>query len=80
MIYHLLNKLVNNTASNSLLLTIEQSNTNKLKIFTNNYLLTGKKVKLFFPRQTRDVLLFERSENNSSRVCRGENTFIPVNT
>ena len=48
----------------------------------NNYLLTGKKVQLFFPRQTRDILLPERSEgNNSSRVCRGKKAlFLPVNT
>ena len=28
----------------------------------NNYLLTGKKVQLFYPRQTRDVLFSQRSE------------------
>ena len=54
----------------------------KLRFKKNNYLLTGKKVQLFSPRQTRGILLVERSEtNNSPRVCRGEKRhFLPVNT
>ena len=41
----------------------------------NNYLLNGEKVKLFSRDKTRDVLLFERSENNnSSRVLSSEKT------
>ena len=48
----------------------------------NSYLLTGEKVQLILPRQTRGILLFERSENNNNaRVCRGEKShFLPVNT
>ena len=38
-------------------------------------------MQLFSPRQNRDILLFERSENNDARVCRGEKRhFLPVNT
>ena len=41
----------------------------------NNYLLNGEKVKLFSRDKTRDILLFERSENNnSSRVLSSEKT------
>ena len=41
----------------------------------NNYLLTGKKVALFFPRKNRDILLFIY---NISRVFRGTSHFLPV--
>ena len=42
----------------------------------NNYLLTGKKVDIFFPRQARDNLSPEQREgNNKLRACRGKKHF-----
>ena len=46
-----------------------------MKVNDNDYLLNGEKVKLFSRDKTRDILLFERSENNnSSRVLSSEKT------